>query len=397
MSSLRRKQKGKKQEKAKRSVKSISQLIADAESLLDECNPEEAAVCLDSALAIEPRNTTALDLLGQALMDMGEAERAFLVFKQSTEIAPHDSHLKWMYMGQMQAGKEAVTSFQSGTAVLQNKITQLETAGAEQSEIRLLKQQLASGLCSVSEIYTTDLCDEPNAEAECERCLTLALASFENHPESLYALANLRFLQQNTSEAIVQLDKCIAVLRHFANQADEGERVVNAAAAAVELVAGSDEMPNLFQVRSNAAKLCLELGKFSEAIELFEDALAENEFSIEIWYFAGMAYLGNDEPHYAVEYLTEASRLLEKTQQEASEDLDTEERAKLVSLSGATQEMLQRATAAAALCPAPKDPTVEPESDEEPVVDQIQIPLARSRRGSAISLRKKSGSDQMLD
>ena len=49
----------------KRSAKSAQQLIFEAESLLDECNPEEAVPLLDSALGMEPRNTTALDLLGQ--------------------------------------------------------------------------------------------------------------------------------------------------------------------------------------------------------------------------------------------------------------------------------------------------------------------------------------------
>ena len=81
----------------------------------------------------------------------------------------------------------------------------LEETGGEQAEFqvhliifilfvkksrlsKILKQQLASGYCSISELYTTDLwlaklnyfkaicllSDELNAESECERCLALA-------------------------------------------------------------------------------------------------------------------------------------------------------------------------------------------------------------------------------
>ena len=60
---------------------------------------------------------------------------------------------------------------------------------------------------------------------------------------------------------MTQLDKCIAILRQFANQ-EQGEGDPQAAAAAD--VQPEEILSNLQQVRSNAGKLCLELGKFSE-------------------------------------------------------------------------------------------------------------------------------------
>jgi cytochrome c-type biogenesis protein CcmH/NrfG len=53
----------------------------------------------------------------------------------------------------------------------------------------------------------TDLCDEPNAEQNCEAAIKEALKVDSNNVDALQSLANLRMIRDKDDEAKVHLTK----------------------------------------------------------------------------------------------------------------------------------------------------------------------------------------------
>lgn len=78
-------------------------------------------------------------------------------FARSAELAPEDNPSKWMYLGQLQAGAAAVQSFQRGVDLLQRHKAQLSKSKAHRREAEAIDLQVSTALCSMAELYTTDL------------------------------------------------------------------------------------------------------------------------------------------------------------------------------------------------------------------------------------------------
>jgi hypothetical protein len=62
-----------------------------------------------------------------------------------------------MYLGQLQAGAAAVQSFQRGVDLLQRHKAQLTKSKAHRREAEAIDLQVSTALCSMAELYTTDL------------------------------------------------------------------------------------------------------------------------------------------------------------------------------------------------------------------------------------------------
>ena len=88
------------------------------------------------ALAVEPNNTTVMDLLGEVLSDLGDVTQAesvrfyFLnmfffdicvlpkVLRSSVSLQPDEGYSKYMYLGQLTAFPESVAFFEKGVVLL---------------------------------------------------------------------------------------------------------------------------------------------------------------------------------------------------------------------------------------------------------------------------------------
>ena len=91
--------------------------------------------------------------------------------------------------------------YQQGIQVLEKDLQVYKDAN-NHPQFNLTVKQKASAFASIAELYMQDpLCDEPDAEQECENCLATAI---QTDPESLCALlslANLRMLRNRDKEA----------------------------------------------------------------------------------------------------------------------------------------------------------------------------------------------------
>ena len=76
----------------------------------------------------------------------------------------------------------------------------------------LAVKQVASAYASVAELFMTDLCDEPNAEKNCEMALHEALKIDGTNIDALQSLANLRMIRDKDAEAKQHLSKVYEII-----------------------------------------------------------------------------------------------------------------------------------------------------------------------------------------
>jgi hypothetical protein len=75
-------------------------------------------------------------------------------------------------------------------------------------QLQLNNQQQASALASIAELFMTEpLCDEEDAESNCELSLKEALLIDSQNLDALQCLGNLRMLRTKDKEAVKLLTK----------------------------------------------------------------------------------------------------------------------------------------------------------------------------------------------
>ena len=119
------------------------------------------------------------------VLQAGDVENAKHCLGRAVTVQPDDGHTKFMSLGQLFEGQQSLQLYQQGIAILAKKV-------AENSE---LKHDLSSALCSVADLYMTDLCDEPDAEAECTKAIECAIEAEETNPEAWQTKARLQIIK----------------------------------------------------------------------------------------------------------------------------------------------------------------------------------------------------------
>lgn len=105
---------------------SVAELVAKAEELVDQCQPELAVKFFERALVKEPTNTALLDMVGELSTELHEPERALAAFQRSMELAPAANPAKWFYAAQLVAGEEAEKYSLQGIQYLRQELQQLD-------------------------------------------------------------------------------------------------------------------------------------------------------------------------------------------------------------------------------------------------------------------------------
>ncbi|KTG42953.1 hypothetical protein cypCar_00017592 [Cyprinus carpio] len=108
---------------------------SQTEECIDNFDFDMARLYCQRALDIEPTNLTTLDMMGNICTELGEIEKAkqisfthtvlpqfneVYVYLKAVELSPEDGHSKYMYLGQIHTGMEAVQYFSKGTEVMLN-------------------------------------------------------------------------------------------------------------------------------------------------------------------------------------------------------------------------------------------------------------------------------------
>ncbi|XP_016406259.1 probable assembly chaperone of rpl4 [Sinocyclocheilus rhinocerous] len=203
--------KAKMQERAKKKTAgkyTTDQLIEKTEECIDNFDFDMARLYCQRALDIEPTNLTLLDMMGNICTELGDIEKAKQVYLKAVELSPEEGHSKYMYLGQIHTGIEAVQYFSKGTEVMLNVMDKHTNeasafgAAALPSVCAVSKKDMSVAFCSIAEIFFTDLCMEEGAADCCKEAIDKALQYDEHNPEALQLMASYLFSIEKTESNI---------------------------------------------------------------------------------------------------------------------------------------------------------------------------------------------------
>jgi hypothetical protein len=252
-----------------------SELVAAAEAATAAADPSTAAAHLRAALSQSPEDPAILEALGVALIALDLADEAKSLLERSAALAPDASASKWMYLGQLSFGMDAVRAFEQGLRVLQ-----AEASGAARD------RSVSDAYCAIAELFMTDLCDEDEAEARCDAAAAAARGADAGNAEAWARSASLRLCQKRPEEASAFMARAVGILRardaaaEAAGGGEEGEAAAAAAAADFSR-----------DFRLDTARTCMEMARYDDAAYLLDGLLGEDDTDMETWFLAAEAAL----------------------------------------------------------------------------------------------------------
>ncbi|PNS16171.1 hypothetical protein CAC42_1934 [Sphaceloma murrayae] len=255
--------------------------LSHAQSLLTAVDP--LFVSSNSASPL-PIALPALSLLGEISIELGDEASARRYFSLAASLDPDGvtpeeeggGAEKFMWLAQLseEGGFDSVRWFEKGVGCLKGQIEALEggrgSVGLSREEKEDVKEEkrarVAEGLCSVVEIYMTDLSWEEDAEQKCEALVTEALLFAPESPGVLQTLASVRLSQTRVEEARSALKRSMAIWQ--------------------DLDPDEDSVPD-FSSRISLARLLMEAEMEDEAMVVLERLALEDDQSVEACYLGG--------------------------------------------------------------------------------------------------------------
>ncbi|XP_044063294.1 probable assembly chaperone of rpl4 isoform X2 [Siniperca chuatsi] len=275
-------------EKAKKKTAekySVQQLLEKTEECMDSFDFEMAGLFCQRALDVEPNNLQALDMLGHICSELGDAQKAKGVFLRAVELSPDVGHSKYMYLGQIHTGQEAVDYYTRGIEVLLSALDkQAQTtaqAGAaalpdEDPELPTAKD-ICVAYCSIAEIYFSDLCMAEGAADKCREFIERALQYHHDNPEALQLMASYLFSTEKNQEGREYLLKSVGLWLPAQKQ--------SAASSSTEEDMQNEIPP--YESRITTAKLLIESEEYEMAVDVLEGLLEEDDEVVQVWYLSG--------------------------------------------------------------------------------------------------------------
>ncbi|KAL9066268.1 MAG: hypothetical protein Q9157_007202 [Trypethelium eluteriae] len=275
-----------KKQKSQKRQQDPAELYAQALSLLQTGQPEEAFTIAQKLLKVVTPTPTftlaslpALSLLGEISIELGDAEQSRTYFTDAAKLDPEGQIKegegggaeKFLWLAQLceEGGKESVEWFEKGAKVLRQDVAELEDAARDETAQMILeekKRRLANVLCGVTEVYMTDLSWEDDAEARCEALVTEALLVSPDNPEVLQTLASVRISQTRVEDARSALQRGLSLWK--------------------DLPPEDTTVPD-FPTRISLCRLLIEAGLQDDAMDVLERLVLEDDQSVEAWYLGG--------------------------------------------------------------------------------------------------------------
>uniref|UniRef100_M4B8Z2 Bacterial transcriptional activator domain-containing protein n=1 Tax=Hyaloperonospora arabidopsidis (strain Emoy2) TaxID=559515 RepID=M4B8Z2_HYAAE len=242
---------------------SVTDLVAKAQALVDQCQPELAVQFYEKALVQEPTNVALLDSIGELSTELDDPERALLAFRQSIALAPAANPAKYFYLSQLVTGEEAEQYTLQGITHLQQEL--LQQVDSSTPEALVIKKQICDAFCSL---------------------------------EPTQALANLRLVQQNKKAAEELLEKTYRRLTEHCTE---------------------DSLPSL-EFRTATGKMLIEVERYEQACDVLEGVMQEDDENAEIWFLVATCYRAMDDLPNALEFFEKCRRMLTKLKKKLRAD-----------------------------------------------------------------------------
>jgi len=271
----------------------INSILDKAEEYMDDLNIELAQKFCERALQIDNDNVRALELTASLLLDMGEVEQAQNCLGRAIFVEPQTGHSKYLTMAQLMTGVESRDLYHKGIELIQKLISSLPTSDERLADLR---RSLSNAMISISEIYITDLCDEPEAEEESKKFIKSAIEADPSNPEAFQAQANYALIVEEIETAKTAIDKSLQLwLPDQLKFIEENT---------------GKETTLSYEFRISTVKILLDLEDYDNAVTILDSLLQEDEEEVNTWYLLGWSnYLRCKEE---AEYAGNARHYLEK-------------------------------------------------------------------------------------
>ena len=256
----------------------IQELLALADAALNEefpPNVDAAFRALQQALEMDESNVPTLDALGELLANIGDSERAIQVLSLSAQLAPDSGACKYFYLGQMLAGQAALEAFRKCVSLM-----------GENED----KERKISILCSIGELFMTDLADEEEAESSCQEAFERALQVDARSVEALNGIATFHRMRLEIEESKKYCTLAFERLSEFFGS------------ESLDLVAP-------YAIRQKLATNMVELAMVEEALSVLSSLLEEDEEDIQSWFLTGCCHLVDKQKEDALECVRECKKL----------------------------------------------------------------------------------------
>ena len=283
------KQAQKQAKKMAASKQTPEQLYATAIELVEQSQPDEALKHAKKLWTLVQSRSTAealpaLNLLGEINVELGDVDEARVYFEHAVTLDPEGKvpetmgggAEKFLWLAQLceEGGKGSVDWYEKGARALQYEIEFIEqgrVTGLNEESLLMLrvekKRKLANALCSIVEVYMTDLSWDDDAEAKCESLITEAIAvEDDTSPEVLQTLASVRLSQDRKEDAQSALQRSLD--------------------SWTELDPEDPAVPD-FPTRISLARLLMEAEMEEQAMDVIRRLVTDDDQSVEAWYLGG--------------------------------------------------------------------------------------------------------------
>lgn len=297
----------------------MSALLEKAEQLMSEMNWELAQAFVTRAIERAPLLAAAHTLRGELAVQLGDFETAASSLRTAITLEPNAGAEKFMNLGQVLGGDEAADLYARGVEILRAQLA----AAPDSVELR---RALCSALCSVAELYLTDLCMADEAEHECGAAIHAALATDDNSVEALQLAASYHLSCRRPDDALLALRRSYALWQgaiERALAADDADDDADGGGA--QLTDDDLFLLPTYERRLDAARLFMELAQPAEAVAICGLLVQESDDVAEVWTLLAHAHVALGEWNDAFECVERAEQLCRKLRgAERDADLEAE-------------------------------------------------------------------------
>ncbi|XP_071820950.1 uncharacterized protein [Apostichopus japonicus] len=291
------------------SVNTVDECLAKALESIDTFNFDQAKKFCKKAIELDPRNLKALELYGDILAEEGEIEKAMECFNKAIEIEPNAGFAKYMYLGQLSEGLEAVKQYEKGVHIMEeerDKHNKMQEDQASGGDCPVSNIEISQAYTSIAEIYLTDACFEDNAEQRCKECLDRAVEENVRNAEAHQLMASYWLSKDDQENAKASIETSLSLW--VKEEEDEETKMPKDEA--------EGKYPMTYPSRIECAKILIELEEYDKAESVLCGLLEESDQVVQVWYMLGLLQVQRkteESKPYGRYYLNKANKVFKAT------------------------------------------------------------------------------------
>ncbi|OQV23999.1 hypothetical protein BV898_01958 [Hypsibius exemplaris] len=329
-------------------IVTVESTLEKIQTYIESCDYALAEKFAVRGLERFPENVEVLEVAAQCFTEVGHIQKARTCYQKAISVSPLKGWRKYLGLAQLFDGRDALLQYTRGIEVMERQIADkatgkngdsadsasaassaepmeaaatttagpsVESSGGDPTTIADPKvdadfpspRDLSSAYLAISELYTTDLCDEENAEEFCKYAIEKAMLADPKNPEPFQQMANLNLIKGD-KELAKQFVKGGLSLWYkdgkigtsVTPKSDAANASVSADAKSVDAVDDEESSgvpPLAFQIET--AKALIECEEYDLAGQLFVDFIGQNPTDPELWYLSGLSSFLHGPEHYA--------------------------------------------------------------------------------------------------